>query len=110
QHAREPFARILRRELRIGLQGNAGFGDAAHAAAYRLIHHTIAFGTLPTNLQSDLKALEAAAAPDRDAGATTIRDTALNGGYGDRIQKEAKAIQARLAAGRQNSAPATAKP
>ncbi|MDQ6753551.1 MAG: hypothetical protein M3017_09110 [Actinomycetota bacterium] len=105
EHAKHPFVRALRRELRIGIQGKSGFGDQAQAVAYRLIHHTAAFGKLPANLQSDLLTLEAAAAPDRDGAATKIKDTALNGGYGDKIQKEAKAIQTRLA-----QAPASAKP
>ncbi len=103
--AKHPFVRALRRELRIDIQGKSGFGDKAHAVAFRLINHTAAFGKLPANLQSDLKSLEAAAASDRDGDATKIKDTALNGGYGDQIQKEAKAIQTKLA-----QAPATAKP
>ncbi|HEY8293762.1 MAG TPA: hypothetical protein VIG41_00365 [Micrococcaceae bacterium] len=104
-HAKHPFVRALRRELRIDIQGKSGFGDQAQAVAFRLINHTAAFGKLPANLQSDLSALEAAAASDRDGAATKIKDTALSGGYGDKIQKEAKAIQTRLA-----QAPATAKP
>lgn len=105
EHAKHPFVRALRRELRIDIQGKSGFGDKAQAVAFRLINHTAAFGKLPANLQSDLKTLEAAAPSDRDGDATKIKDTALNGGYGDQIQKEAKAIQTRLA-----QAPATAKP
>ncbi|MFP3571032.1 hypothetical protein, partial [Paraburkholderia sp. SIMBA_030] len=45
---------------------------------------------------TDLKTLEAAAASERDSDATKIKDTALNGGYGDKIQKAAKAIQTKL--------------
>ncbi len=87
--------------------GQLKFGHRLHtqAVAFRLINHTAAFGKLPANLQSDLKTLEEAAASDRDGDATQIKGTALNGGYGDQIQKEAKALQTRLA-----QAPATAKP
>lgn len=97
QSAAHPFARALRNELRVDLQGADGFGDKAHEIAYVLIHHTKAFEKLPANLQADLKTLEAAAAPDRDGDAAKIKDTALNGGYGDKIQKAAKAIQAKAA-------------
>lgn len=93
QHATHPFARALRTELRVDIQARAGFGDKAHEVAYVLIHHTDAFGKLPSNLQTDLKTLEAAAASERDGDATKIKDTALNGGYGDQMQKEAKNIQ-----------------
>jgi hypothetical protein len=65
--------------------------------AYVLIHRTEAFGKLPANLQADLKTLEAAAASERDADAAKIKDTALDGGYGDQIQKEAKAIETNAA-------------
>jgi len=61
--------------------------------AYVLIHHTDAFAKLPANLQADLKTLESAAAADRDGDATKIKDTALNGGYGNKIQEQAKTIQ-----------------
>ena len=102
-----PFVRVLRQELRIDIQGKPGFGDNAHEVAYLLIHHKTGFGKLPANLQSDLKTLEGAAAADRDADAAKIKDTALNGGYGDQIQKVAKAVQANLA--KAPTAPATPK-
>lgn len=92
-HSAPPFVRALRTELTLDIQAKAGFGDKAHEIAYVLIHHTKAFAKLPANLQTDLMTLEAAAASDRDSDATKIKDTALNGGYGDQIQKEAKAIQ-----------------
>lgn len=97
QSAANPFARALRNELRVDIQGTAGFGDKAHEIAYVLIHHTKAFEKLPSNLQEDLKTLEAAAAPDRDGDAAKIKDAALNEGYGDKIQKAAKAIEAKAA-------------
>ena len=90
---KHPFVRSLRTELRVDIKGGDGSGDKAHVIAYALIHRAQAFGKLPANLQADLKTLEAAAASDRDAAAAKIKDTALNGGYGDKIQKEAKAIQ-----------------
>jgi len=95
--AKHPFARALRSELRVDIRAGEGFGDKAHAIAYVLIRHTDAFGKLPANLQTDLKTLEAAAATDRDSDAAKIKDTALNGGYGDQIQKMAKSIQAKAA-------------
>ena len=95
--AAHPFVRALRTELRVDIQAADGFGDKAHEIAYVLIHHTAAFDKLPANLQADLKTLEAAAASDRDGDAAKIKDNALNGGYGDKIQKEAKAIQTKLA-------------
>ncbi|WP_018760645.1 hypothetical protein [Arthrobacter sp. 135MFCol5.1] len=101
KHAAHPFVRSLRNELRVDIKGGDGFGDKAHVIAYALIHRAQAFGKLPANLQADLKTLEAAAASDRDAAAAKIKDTALNGGYGDKIQKEAKAIQDKV-----NQAPA----
>ncbi|MGA7204490.1 MAG: hypothetical protein WBX27_07685 [Specibacter sp.] len=104
-HGTHPFARILRQELRIDLQGKAGFGDRAHLLAYRLIHHKAAFAALPANLRADVVSLEGAAAAERDNAAARIKDTALAGGYGPQILKEAKAIQAKLA-----QAPATAAP
>ncbi|MFP3580008.1 hypothetical protein SB659_10555 [Arthrobacter sp. SIMBA_036] len=94
--AKHPFVRALREELRTDISGTPGFGDKAHELAYVLIHHTQAFNKLPANLQTDLKTLEAAAASERDSDATKIKDTALNGGYGDKIQKAAKAIQTKL--------------
>lgn len=97
QAAARPFARALRTELRVDIQAKDGFGDKAHEVAYILIHHADAFAKLPANLQADLKTLEAAAASDRDGDAAKIKDTALNGGYGDKIQKAAKAIEAKAA-------------
>ncbi|UUL77414.1 hypothetical protein NG819_08085 [Pseudarthrobacter sp. Fe7] len=95
--AAHPFVRALRTELRVDIQAGDGFGDKAHQIAYVLIHHSAAFAKLPANLQADLKTLEAPAASDRDGDAAKIKDNALNGGYGDKIQKEAKAIQAKAA-------------
>ena len=83
--------------LRVSIRAEAGFGDKAHQVAYLLIHHPKAFSNLPANLQTDLKTLEAAPASERDADASRIKDTALNGGYGEQIQKQAKNIQTKLA-------------
>ncbi|MCZ2401917.1 hypothetical protein IV498_01635 [Paenarthrobacter sp. Z7-10] len=97
KHAKNGYLRHLARELRVEVQAKDNFGDRAHVLAFALISHPQAFAKLPQNLQADLKALEAAAAPDRDSAAQKIKDTALNGGYGDKIQKRAKAILARIA-------------
>jgi len=94
-HAKHPFAQTLRTELRVDIRSATGFGDKAHEIAYVLIHHTAAFSKLPGNLQTDLKTLEAAPASERDSDATKIKETALNGGYGSQIQKEATTIQAK---------------
>ncbi len=96
-HAKRPFARALPAVLRVSIRAEAGFGDKAHEVAYLLIHHPKAFSKLPANLQTDLKTLEAAPASERDADASKIKDTALNGGYGEQIQKHAKDIQTKLA-------------
>ncbi|PYI65850.1 hypothetical protein CVV68_16630 [Arthrobacter livingstonensis] len=103
--AKHPEVRLLRRELRIDIQAKAGFGDRAHMVAYGLIHHQTAFAKLPAQLRTELSSLEAAAAGSRDADAALIKTTALSGGYGAAIQKQAKAVAAKLA-----SAPATAAP
>ncbi len=95
-HAHQRHATV-REELRIDLRAKTGFGDTAHVVAYGLIHHPKAFAKLPVNLQTDLKALEAAPAAERDADAGKIKDTALNGGYGTALQNEAKAIQTKMA-------------
>lgn len=109
-HARRPEVRLLRRELRIDIQAKAGFGDRAHVVAYGLIHHRSAFAKLPAKLQADLISLEAAAAGSRDTAAALLRNTALDGGYGAAIQKQAKGIAAKLAAAPATAAPATAAP
>ena len=96
-HAKHPFARALPAVLRVSIRAEAGFGDKAHQVAYLLIYHPKAFSNLPANLQTDLKTLEAAPASERDADASRIKDTALNGGYGEQIQKQAKNIQTKLA-------------
>ncbi|WP_113717189.1 hypothetical protein [Arthrobacter dokdonensis] len=107
-HAKRPEVRLLRRELRIDIQAKAGFGDRAHVVAYGLIHHRSAFAKLPEKLQSDLMSLEAAAAGSRDTDAALLRNTALDGGYGAAIQKQAKGIAAKLAAASATAAPAPA--
>ncbi|YCH09051.1 hypothetical protein ACTAQJ_05580 [Arthrobacter sp. alpha11c] len=96
-HAKHPLARALSAVLRVSIRAEAGFGDKAHQVAYLLIYHPKAFSNLPANLQTDLKTLEAAPASERDADASRIKDTALNGGYGEQIQKQAKNIQTKLA-------------
>ncbi len=112
-HAQRPEARLLRRELRVVIEAKAGFGDRAHVVAFALIHHRAAFARLPEQLKTDLTSLEAAPAGSRDAAAALVGSTAVNGGYGAAIQKEAKAVTARIAAAAaapEATAPATAAP
>lgn len=104
-HAKRPEVRLLRKELRIDIQAKTGYGDKAHVVAFVLIQHRAAFAKLPTQLKTDLSSLEAAPAASRDADAALIKSTALGGGYGAAIQKEAQAITAKLA-----SVPATTAP
>ncbi|ALE06191.1 hypothetical protein AL755_13170 [Arthrobacter sp. ERGS1:01] len=104
-HAKSPEVHLLRKELRIDIQAKTGYGDRAHVVAFALIHRPAAFAKLPTQLKTDLSTLEAAPAASRDADAALIKSTALSGGYGATIQKEAQAITAKLA-----SVPATTAP
>lgn len=110
QHAKNTFGRHLSREFRVDIQAKDNLGDRAHVLAYALISHPKAFAKLPQNLQTDLKALEGAAAADRNADALNIKNTALNGGYGDKIQKRAHAIQIRISRARISQSVAPAKP
>ena len=91
----------LRQELRTAFSsGNPGAG--LQKVADQLISHPKLFAKLPANLQTDLTALKNAAPADLDTQANKIKDSALNGGYGDRIQKLAQALEKKAAA-----APAT---
>ena len=82
----------LRQELRTAFSsGNPGAG--LQKVADQLIAHPKLFAKLPANLQSDLTTLKNAAPADLDAQANKIKDTALNGGYGAKVQKMAEALQ-----------------
>lgn len=86
----------LRQELRTAFSsGNPGAG--LQQVADQLISHPKVFAKLPANLQSDLTALKNAAPADLDAQANKIKDTALNGGYGAKVQKMAEALQKKAA-------------
>jgi len=86
----------LRQELRTAFNsGNPGAG--LQQVADQLISHPKVFAKLPANLQSDLTALKNAAPADLDAQANKIKDTALNGGYGAKVQKMAEALQKKAA-------------
>lgn len=86
----------LRQELRTAFSsGNPGAG--LQQVADQLISHPKVFTKLPANLQADLTALKNAAPADLDAQANKIKDTALNGGYGAKVQKMAEALQKKAA-------------
>ncbi|VXC55947.1 hypothetical protein [Arthrobacter sp. 8AJ] len=86
----------LREELRTAFSsGNPGAG--LQQVADQLISHPKVFAKLPANLQADLTTLKNAAPADLDAQANKIKDTALNGGYGAKVQKMAEALQKKAA-------------
>ncbi|MGN7202464.1 hypothetical protein [Arthrobacter sp. SAFR-044] len=86
----------LRQELRTAFSsGNPGAG--LQKVADQLIAHPKLFAKLPANLQTDLTTLKNAAPADLDAQANKIKDTALNGGYGAKVQKMAEALQKKAA-------------
>lgn len=97
--ARHAKVRVLRHALRFFVNGDSskpGFGDrAAKIAANILDKHPKLAAKLPGALQGDLKALKDAPESSRVAAATKIRESALNGGYGEQIQKIAKQLQER---------------
>lgn len=82
----------LRQELRTAFSsGNPGAG--LQQVADQLISHPKLFAKLPVGLQTDLTGLKNAAPADLDAQANKIKETALNGGYGDRVQKMARHLE-----------------
>ncbi|WP_426997845.1 hypothetical protein [Pseudarthrobacter sp. N5] len=94
-----PAARLALRFFINGDSSKPGFGlRAVKAAELILDRHSRALAKLPEALQADLKALKNAAEGDRVAAATKIKDSALNGGYGEKIQKLALQIQSHKAA------------
>ncbi|MGO4858268.1 hypothetical protein [Arthrobacter sp. 2MCAF14] len=91
--ARHPLAAGLRFFVN-GDSSKPGYGQrAAKIATFILDERPKLAAKLPAALQADLKALKDAADGDRVAKATHIRDTALNGGYGPKIQAQAKRMQ-----------------
>lgn len=87
----------LRQELRTAFNSdNPGAG--LQKVADQLINHPKLFAKLPANLQADLTALKNAAPADLDAQANKIKDTAINGGYGAKVQKMAQALAKKAAA------------
>ncbi|MBT2567137.1 hypothetical protein J7I84_11650 [Arthrobacter sp. ISL-85] len=86
----------MRQELRTAFSsGNPGAG--LQKVAGQLIGHPKLFAKLPANLQTDLTALKNAAPADLDAQANKIKDTAVNGGYGAKVQKMAEALAKKAA-------------
>ncbi|MGO4584785.1 hypothetical protein AB4Z38_12985 [Arthrobacter sp. 2RAF6] len=91
--ARHPLAAGLRFFVN-GDSSKPNYGQrAAKIATFILDKRPKLAAKLPAALQADLKALKDAADGDRVAKATHIRDTALNGGYGPKIQAQAKRLQ-----------------
>ena len=91
--ARHPLAAGLRFFVN-GDSTKPNYGQrAAKIASFLLDKRPKLAAKLPAALQADLKALKDAADGDRVAKATHIRDTALNGGYGPKIQAQAKRMQ-----------------
>lgn len=91
--ARHPLAAAMRFFVN-GDSSKPNYGQhAAKIATIILDKHPELAEKLPAALQTDLKALKDAPEGDRVAKATHIRDTALNGGYGPRIQAQAKRMQ-----------------
>ena len=86
----------LRQELRTALT-SANPGAALQKVADQLISRPKLFAKLPANLQTDLKTLKDAAPADLDSQANKIKDTALNGGYGAKIQKAIQALEKKTA-------------
>lgn len=86
----------LRQELRTAFSSdNPGAG--LPQVADQLISHPKLFANLPANLQADLTVLKKAAPADLGAHANKIKDTALNGGYGAKVQKMAEALEKKAA-------------
>ena len=81
----------LRTELRTAFT-SANPGAGLQKVADQVISHPKLFAKLPANLQADLNTLKAAAPADLDTQANKIKDTALNGGYGAKIQKAAQSL------------------
>lgn len=91
--ARHPLAAGLRFFVN-GDSSKPNYGQrAAKIATFILDKRPKLAAKLPAALQTDLKALKDAADGDRVAKATHIKDTALNGGYGPKIQAQAKRMQ-----------------
>lgn len=90
-----PAAHAVLRFFIKGDSTKAGYGDRASKLAGFILDKRPRFAAkLPQALQSDLKALRDAAEGDKTAVATKIKESALNGGYGERIQKAAQKVQA----------------
>lgn len=69
-------------------------GAKAQSLAKRIANDDRLFSQLPSTLQSDITALADAPSTDRVADAQKIKTTALNGGYGEAIDRGATALQA----------------
>ncbi|MFK0003235.1 hypothetical protein [Paenarthrobacter sp. NPDC090522] len=90
-----PAAHAVLRFFIKGDSSKTGYGErAAKLAGFILDKRPHWADRLPEALQADLKTLRDAAKDDQTAVATKIKESALNGGYGERIQKAAQKLQA----------------
>jgi hypothetical protein len=70
------------------------YGPEVQKRAERIHEHRLeVYSTLPAALKTDLKELRKADPADRKALAEAIAKKALDGGYGEKVQKNAKRIQ-----------------
>lgn len=81
-------------ELRTVLK-SSNPGAGAQTIADQIIAHKNLLAKLPANLQTDLQTLKSVGPSNADAQARQIKTTALNGGYGTRIQKIIRHLEAK---------------
>ncbi|MEZ2391866.1 hypothetical protein AB6813_20430 [bacterium RCC_150] len=91
--ARHPLAAALRYFVN-GDSSKPNYGQrAAKIATFILDKRPKLAAQLPAPLQADLKALKDAAPADQLVKATAIKNNALSGAYGAKIQEQAKRMQ-----------------
>ncbi|MDH6238141.1 hypothetical protein [Cryobacterium sp. CG_9.6] len=83
----------VQKELRADIRSGGSIGEKAQNVSITLESHAELFASLPANLQADLTELNAASDTEREALATQVGATALDGGYGAEAQKVAMAVQ-----------------
>lgn len=83
----------IARQIRSAFFQNKVDGVAAQKFAALAIGQTELFSKLPAALQADLTTLKNASSTERDADAQKIATTALDGGYGAKIQRMATALK-----------------
>lgn len=83
----------IARQIRSAFFQNKVDGVAAQKFAAVAIGRTKLFSKLPVALQADLTTLKNASSTERDAVAQKIATTALDGGYGAKIERMATALK-----------------